>query len=168
MVKLSSLAQLAIDAAGGLDHWRRFGNVSARQLTGGVLWPLKHQQGVLDDARVSVDLRKEWASHRPFSASNLRTTFQPHRVAIETTEGQTVEELPRPRDSFKGHSLDTPWSRLQLAYFAGYARPSPSTPKVYFGGTTMTWKFRAGPRPHTTCINSKNSRGFSYRPSGEC
>ena len=81
MVKLSSLAQLAIDAAGGLDHWRRFGNVSARQLTGGVLWPLKHQQGVLDDARVSVDLRKEWASHRPFGAPSLRTTFKPHRVA---------------------------------------------------------------------------------------
>lgn len=121
MVKLSSLAQLAIDAAGGLDRWRRFANVSARQLSGGVLWSLKHQQGVIDDARVRVDLRKEWASHQPFGAPNLRTTFQPHRVAIETTEGRTVEELPRPRDSFKGHSLDTPWSRLQLAYFAGYA-----------------------------------------------
>jgi hypothetical protein len=32
-----------------------------------------------------------------------------------------VEELLQPRDSFKGHSVDTPWSRLQLAYFAGYA-----------------------------------------------
>jgi hypothetical protein len=29
-----------------------------------------------------------------------------------------VEELLRPRDSFKGHSLDTAWNRLQLAYFA--------------------------------------------------
>ena len=121
MVKLSSLAQLAIDAAGGLNHWRRFGNVSARQSTGGVLWSLKHQQGVLDDVSVLVDLRKEWVSLRPFGAPNLRATFQPHRVAIETTEGRTVEELRRPRDSFKGHSLDTPWSRLQLAYFAGYA-----------------------------------------------
>lgn len=120
-MKPGSLAQLAIDAAGGLDRWRRFGNVSARQLTGGVLWPLKHQQGVIDDTHVRVNLRKEWASHQPFGAPNLRTTFQPHRVAIETTEGQTVGELLRPRDSFKGHSLDTPWSRLQLAYFAGYA-----------------------------------------------
>jgi hypothetical protein len=34
---------------------------------------------------------------------------------------KTVEELLQPRDSFKGHSVDTPWSRLQLAYFAGYA-----------------------------------------------
>jgi hypothetical protein len=121
MVKLGSLAQLAIDAAGGLDRWRRFGNVSARQISGGVLWSLKHQQGVIDDTRVGVDLRKERASHQPFGARNLRTSFQPHRVAIEITEGRTVEELARPRDSFKGHSLETPWSRLQLAYFVGYA-----------------------------------------------
>jgi hypothetical protein len=120
-MKLSSLAQLAIDAAGGLDRWRQFETISARLAVGGVLWPLKHQQGVLDDVRVRVDQRKEWASHRPFGAPDLRTSFQPHRVAIETTEGKTVEELLQPRDSFKGHSVDTPWSRLQLAYFAGYA-----------------------------------------------
>lgn len=121
MMKLSSLAQLAIDAAGGLDRWRQFKTVSARLLNGGVLWPLKQQQGVLDDVHVHVDLRKAWASHWPFGAPDLRTSLQPHRVAIETTEGQTVEELLQPRDSFKGHSVDTPWSRLQLAYFAGYA-----------------------------------------------
>ncbi|HEX8116588.1 MAG TPA: hypothetical protein VF521_04900 [Pyrinomonadaceae bacterium] len=121
MSKLGSLAQLAIDAAGGLDRWRRFETVSARLACGGVIWPLKHQQGVLDDVRVRAGLRKEWASHRPFGAPDLRTSFQPHRVAIETAEGQTAEELLRPRDSFQGHSLETPWTRLQLAYFAGYA-----------------------------------------------
>jgi len=121
MMKLSSLAKLAIDTYGGLDRWRQFKTVSARLLNGGVLWPLKRQQGVLDDVHVRVDLRKAWASHWPFGAPNLRTSFQPHRVAIETTEGQTVEELLHPRDSFSGHSLDTPWNRLQLAYFAGYA-----------------------------------------------
>ncbi|MGH8639021.1 MAG: hypothetical protein ACREUZ_17950, partial [Burkholderiales bacterium] len=26
-----------------------------------------------------------------------------------------------PRDSFADHGLDTPWDRLHLAYFAGYA-----------------------------------------------
>ena len=68
-----------------------------------------------------VDLCEEWASHRPFTAPNLRTSFKPDRVAIETTEGQTVEELLQPRESFKGHAVDTPWTRLQLAYFVGYA-----------------------------------------------
>ena len=68
MMNRSSLAQLAIDAAGGLDRWRRCETVTARLLTGGVLWPLKHQPGVLDGARVRVNLRKAWASHRPFGA----------------------------------------------------------------------------------------------------
>jgi hypothetical protein len=40
---------------------------------------------------------------------------------LKTTEGQTVEELLQPRESFKGHAVDTPWTRLQLAYFVGYA-----------------------------------------------
>jgi hypothetical protein len=121
MMRLSSLAKLAIDAHGGLDRWRQFKTVSTRLLNGGALWPLKHQQGVLDDVHVRVDLRKAWASHWPFTAPNLRSSFEPHRVAIETTEGQLVEELLQPRDSFKGHAVDTPWNRLQLAYFAGYA-----------------------------------------------
>src|SRR6266852_307042 len=40
---------------------------------------------------------------------------------IETTDGEVVEERFNPRESFKGHVLDTPWDPLQLAYFAGYA-----------------------------------------------
>ena len=54
MMKLNGLAQLAIDAAGGLDRWCQFATASARLLNGGVLWPLKHQQGVLDDVHVRV------------------------------------------------------------------------------------------------------------------
>jgi hypothetical protein len=29
--------------------------------------------------------------------------------------------MTSPRESFAGHTLETPWSMLQLAYFAGYA-----------------------------------------------
>jgi hypothetical protein len=42
-------------------------------------------------------------------------------VAIETSDGSLVEERFQPRDSFQGHHLDTPWDRLHVAYFAGYA-----------------------------------------------
>ena len=42
-------------------------------------------------------------------------------VAIETDDGTVVEALDHPRDSFAGHTQETPWSTLQLAYFAGYA-----------------------------------------------
>ena len=118
---MRSLLQLTLDAHGGLERWRRFEQVSARLQNGGVLWTLKRQQGVLDDVNVRVALRREWASPSPFVASDWRTSFEPHRVAIETMDGRVVEERLSPRDSFAGHGLDTPWDRLQLAYFAGYA-----------------------------------------------
>jgi hypothetical protein len=118
---VNSLAQLTIDAHGGLERWRQFERVSAHLRTGGVLWTHKHQQGVLDDVNVRVGLHTEWASHSPFVESNVRTSFEPHRVAIERADGQVIEERLHPRDSFAGHGMDTPWDRLQLAYFAGYA-----------------------------------------------
>ena len=118
---MNELIELTMEAHGGLERYRRYENVSAHLRTGGVLWPIKHQQGILDDVKVRVALHREWASHSPFIKPNLRTSFEPHRVAIEKTDGELVEERLRPRDSFMGHSVDTPWDRLQLAYFAGYA-----------------------------------------------
>ena len=118
---MNDLAALAINAHGGLDQWQKLKTVSARLLQGGVLWQLKGQGGVLDDVHVTVDLRKEWASHRPFGQSNRHSSFQPDRVAIEMNGGEVVEERANPRESFSGHKFDTPWDSLHLAYFAGYA-----------------------------------------------
>ena len=118
---MNRLVQLALDAHGGLECWRRFEKVSAHLRNDGVLWALKHQRGVIDDANVRVALRRQWASHSPFVEPNWRTSFEPHRVAIETTDGRVVEERLTPRNSFAGHALDTGWDRLHLAYFAGYA-----------------------------------------------
>lgn len=118
---MDGLVQLTIDAHGGFERWRRFEYVSAHLRCGGVLWALKHQQGVLDDVNVRVALRREWASHSPFLKPNRRTSFEPHRIAIEATDGRIVEERLQPRESFVGHGVDTPWDPLQLAYFAGYA-----------------------------------------------
>ena len=118
---MNSLVQLTIAAHGGIERWQRFEHLSAHLRNGGVLWALKHQIGILDDVNVRVALRREWASHSPFLKPNLRTSFEPHRVAIEATDGSIVEERLQPRESFVGHGVDTPWDPLQLAYFAGYA-----------------------------------------------
>ena len=104
---MTDLATFAMDAHGGLDRWRKLKTVSARLLQGGVLWKLKGQEGVLDDVRVTVDLRKEWASHRPFGQPNRHSSFQPDRVAIETSDGHVVEGRRNPRASFNGRKLDT-------------------------------------------------------------
>jgi hypothetical protein len=105
---MNDLATLAIDAHGGLDRWRQLKTVSAHLLQGGALWQLNGQGGVLDDVHLTVDLRREWASHWPFGQSNRHSSFQPDRVAIEKNGGEVVEERANPRESFRGHKFDTP------------------------------------------------------------
>ena len=118
---MSDLLETVIEAHGGLERWNRLDNVSARLIQGGALWELKGQPGVLDDVVVTASLHEERASHRPFGAADRHSVFTPERVAIETEGGNVVEALDQPRASFAGHTLETPWSTLQLAYFVGYA-----------------------------------------------
>ena len=118
---MSDLLDTAIEAHGGLKRWNQLQTVSAHLTQGGALWALKGQPGVLDDVSVTASLHEERASHRPFGAADRHSAFTPERVAMETDDGAVVEALDEPRASFAGHTQETPWSTLQLAYFAGTA-----------------------------------------------
>jgi hypothetical protein len=118
---MRDLLETVIEAHGGLERWNQLNNVSARLIQGGVLWPFKGQAGVLDDVVVTADLHEERVSHRPFGAPDRHSAFTPERVAIETDDGTVLEALDQPRASFTGHTLETRWSTLQLAYFVGTA-----------------------------------------------
>jgi hypothetical protein len=118
---MNKLAELAINAHGGLRRWREFNRMSAHQLVGGVLWSMKGQDSVITDAHITVELHREWASHTPFGGADRRSVFEPARVAIESLSGGVLDERHDPRNSFNGHTLKSPWDSLQLAYFAGYA-----------------------------------------------
>jgi hypothetical protein len=118
---VNDLLELVIAAHGGLERWNTLTAVSAHLRCGGVTWPLKGQDGVVDDVNVRVDLHRQFASHFPFTGPGLRTAFTAQRVAIETDAGEVLEQRASPRDSFAGHVLETRWDKLQLAYFAGYA-----------------------------------------------
>jgi len=116
---MNKLAKQAIDAHGGLERWNCFTTLSAHLIQGGALWAAKGKAGVLADVTVTVGIHEEKASHWPFGSPDRRSRFEPQRVAIEDSDGNVLEELLHPRDSFKGHAAL--WSDLQLAYFAGYA-----------------------------------------------
>ena len=75
----------------------------------------------MDDIYVTCSTKRQFTSHRPFIGQDWHTSFQANRIAIENAKGQLIEELANPRSSFDGHNVETPWTRLQLAYFAGYA-----------------------------------------------
>jgi hypothetical protein len=118
---MSELLETVIAAHGGLERWNQLDNVSARLIQGGALWALKGQAGVLDDVVVTAGLHEERVSHRPFGGAGRHSSFTPQRVAIGSDDGTVLEALDRPRDSFAGHTFETPWTTLQLAYFVGTA-----------------------------------------------
>jgi len=118
---MNSLVSKIIDAHGGLAQWKKFSLLKARLVQGGALWTLKGQPTTLSETSVTVDLLREWASHSPFGTEAKVSSFEPGRVALSNVQGHVLEELRDPRLSFAGDTLETPWSELQLAYFAGIA-----------------------------------------------
>jgi hypothetical protein len=118
---MNTLVEHTIEAHGGFKRWNELESIAAHLELGGALWGLKGHPGMAGGTNVTVGTRNEWASHHPFLADRARTRFEPHRVALESENGELIEELKEPRASFAGHALETPWSKLQLAYFAGYA-----------------------------------------------
>ena len=118
---ISDLLETVLEAHGGLERWNQLDAVSVRLIQGGALWGLKGHQGTLDDVFARASLHEERESHHPFGAHDRRSRFTPGRVAVESTGGELVEVLEQPRASFAGHTMETPWSTLQLAYFVGTA-----------------------------------------------
>ncbi|TCN55626.1 hypothetical protein D0809_16160 [Flavobacterium circumlabens] len=118
---MNDLLEFTINAHGGIKTWNKFETISAKLITGGVLFPMKQQAGILDDIYVTSNTKKEFTTHYPFIEKDWHTSFDPGRIAIENHKGEIIEELFNPGESFIGHERETPWSKLQLAYFAGYA-----------------------------------------------
>src|SRR5260370_374558 len=118
---MTHLLDLTVAAHGGLDRFNQLKTLSVHQHPGGGSWALKGQEGALDNTRLTVDLHREHVSYVPFKLANQRTDFTPQRVAVETTEGEVVEERTNPRAAFAGHTQETPWDNLHLIYFASYA-----------------------------------------------
>jgi hypothetical protein len=118
---MNDLLTFVLEAHGGLERWKELSEISADLDVGGVLWGLKGQQGFVGASHLTASLHHQWASHSPFLKPADRTSFKAECVAIETLDGHVVEVRENTRSSFAGHTLETPWDRIQLAYFAGYA-----------------------------------------------
>lgn len=110
-------------AYGGVGRWQQIDTIAIHQHVGGVLWSLKQVDGILDESSVEIRVQEQRTWHRPLPEPGLRSAYTPDEVRIESDDEahQEVQTLRDPRASFAGHTLTTPWSPLQLAYFAGYA-----------------------------------------------
>jgi hypothetical protein len=70
---------------------------------------------------VTADPRRQWSSYRRFTRQDWVSVWEPEKVRVERPDGSQVHERADPFSSFAGHTLETPWDELHLAYFSGYA-----------------------------------------------
>jgi len=118
---MSTILADIIDAHGGLERWSGVRSVDVELNFFGALLDLKgfpgHHRPVL-----TVDaLEPRTVLQRLGGDSDDRWVFTPDRVWIERRDGSIAEARTDPRASFAGHVRETPWDRLHLTYFFGYA-----------------------------------------------
>ena len=79
---MDDLLKLAIEAHGGLEHWREFNVVRANASITGELWHLKGQPDVLKYVQVVAQLdRQHLVTH--LIGKDRRTIFTAGEVSIE-------------------------------------------------------------------------------------
>ena len=115
------LLDRVVEAHGGLERWHEVRYLDVRLTVSGGLFQIKGQPEGLHDVLMRIETQRPAVTFAPFGRPDCRGHFTPTRVWIEDREGRVVEERTDPRASFAGHVLTTPWDRLHLLYFAGYA-----------------------------------------------
>ena len=117
---MTDLLQAAVDAHGGLSRWNRLKTVKASISITGAIWQVKGKPDVLKDTSIEAQLHKEKLTTH-FDGQGKRTVFEPNRITIESEDGQLLESSDDPRSTFRGHTQETPWDDMHVAYFSSYA-----------------------------------------------
>src|SRR5882724_5052716 len=118
---MSELRDLVIDAHGSIERWNKVKTIAGDMSITGALWTRKGWPDALKQVHVTADARDQWISYRPFLGDGLRSACTPSRTVIETLDGKPLKERRDPRGAFAGHTVESPWDDLNLAYFSGYA-----------------------------------------------
>jgi hypothetical protein len=118
---MNELRDLIIDAHGGIARWNEVKTIDADMSITGGLWARKGWPDVLKAVHVTAAVGKQWISYRPFTGEGMRSSWSPDHTIIETLDGKPIKDRRNPRAAFDGHTVETPWDDLHLAYFSGYA-----------------------------------------------
>jgi hypothetical protein len=118
---MNDLLAFAIKAHGGLERWNAFSSLRAEVSIDGAIWYVKQAPGLLTDKVIEIDTHAERLSIAPFTSPDLRSVFVPGRLVLEDTDGRAVETRENPVNAFAGQTLETPWDKFHVAYFASEA-----------------------------------------------
>ena len=108
-------------AAHGVENAAKYKTVKIRANIGGATWAIKGHENALADVEFTGSLTEQKASWKNPFQSGYTSTFEPGKVQLFDENATLLEELNNPRESFKGHTIETPWTRAQLIYFSSYA-----------------------------------------------
>jgi hypothetical protein len=117
---MNDLLQIAVDAHGGLSQWNQLKRAKASLSITGAIWLTKGKPDLLKDVSIEAELHKERLTTH-FNGQGTRTVFEPNRVSVQTEGSRLVDSRDEPRSAFRGHTRQTPWDDLHVAYFSGYA-----------------------------------------------
>jgi hypothetical protein len=118
---MTELLDAVVAAHGGLDRWNAVRSVDVTFNFSGALLDLKGFPGHHRPS-ASVNVRQpRTVLQRLGGDDDDRWIFSKDRVWIEHRDGWIAEERSSPRAAFAGHVRNTPWDRLHLTYFLGYA-----------------------------------------------
>ncbi len=115
------LVNKVIEAHGGLKNAGKFQTVKLNANIGGAVWSVKGHENALADVEFTGSLTQQKASWKNLFHPGFTSAFEPSRVALFDEKGSLLEELNNPKESFKGHTVETPWTKAQLVYFSSYA-----------------------------------------------
>ena len=117
---MNDLLQVAVDAHGGLSRWNQLKRVKASLSITGAIWQVKGKPDILKDVSIEAELHKERLTTH-LNGKGIRTVFDPNRVIVETEGDRLVDSREDPRSAFRGHTRQTPWDDVHVAYFSSYA-----------------------------------------------
>src|SRR5260370_38972268 len=153
---MCELRDLVIDAHGGTERWNKVKTIEGDMSITGGLWARKGWPDVLKNVHVTAAAGHQWISYRPFISEGMRSSCTPDHTVIEALDGKPVKDRRNPRAAFDGHTVETPWDDLNLAYFSGYAMWNYlNTPSSFCCPTFKPKKLNPGTR---TVKNAGGSR----------
>jgi hypothetical protein len=116
------LAELAIDAHGGLARWRRDPEVAVRLSSGGFAFASKFQGRAVRGVLAHVGTQGQRVTFDPYPSGGHRGILDAEgNVRIENDRGTIVRERRDARTAFGDLRHQIWWDELDILYFGTYA-----------------------------------------------
>lgn len=117
---MNKLLEFTLQRHGGLENWNRFKYISAHVKVDGPIFGESFLHDLLNDIHTRVEIGTPNLSFVSYTGG-WETSFNPQHVRAAISNGELIEELRNPLQTFRKPQNETPWSRLQTFYLGGDA-----------------------------------------------